>query len=230
MDKSRVFAIAGFVFSCVAAAFLVASFASPYWVESKKAVAPSGFQNMGLWVVCFHNYYPTDRPITNKRYEGCWQAVSYEMRDLKAHFYPSIIMAVQVLVTLSLMMSLTIVVFNVVYFVHCCPFGIEKGFVLAGAILSFISALFLAISTIIFGVKVDQDREWLPQPDANYLSWAFGFAILACLLHIFGGSCMATDFYRLFMADRYDRGSAAPPPVKYSAPPPQYNRAAGRRR
>ena len=88
VGRSRLFVFAGLAFSGLATAFLVASFASPYWVESKTSVAPSGFERMGLWVACFHNYYPTNRPISNKRYEGCWAAISYEMRDLYDHFYP----------------------------------------------------------------------------------------------------------------------------------------------
>uniref|UniRef100_A0A1I8HPL9 Multiple epidermal growth factor-like domains protein 6 n=1 Tax=Macrostomum lignano TaxID=282301 RepID=A0A1I8HPL9_9PLAT len=44
-----------------------------------------------------------------------------------------------------------------------------------------IAALFLLVGLIVFGVKVD-DRDWMPRPDHNHLSWSFAFAVLSCFI------------------------------------------------
>ncbi|KAK7091809.1 uncharacterized protein [Littorina saxatilis] len=226
VERSRIFSIAGLILSSLAAIFVIASFASPYWVETETRVSGSGFERMGLWVACFHNYYPVNRPITNKRYEGCWQGISYEMNDLYDHFFPVWLRAVQALMTLAVLMTLACVKLNIIYFIRCCSHNRNRIFVLISAIFSFVAAFFLILSTIIFGVKVDQDREWLPQPDSVSLAWAYGFAILAGFLTLFSGMCMATDFVRMRLEDKYDSAAhGSGPAVRYAAPPPNYNHA-----
>ena len=39
------------------------------------------------------------------------------------------------------------------------------------------------ISCVIFGY-MSQDREWMPRPDQNSLSWAFAFFVLSCFSSI----------------------------------------------
>ena len=87
-DKGRIFCCAGLILSCIATIAIITSFASPYWVEAQSSVSSKGFDNMGLWVICFDNYFPPHRPVTQKKYTGCHQAISYEMRDLKDYFFP----------------------------------------------------------------------------------------------------------------------------------------------
>ncbi|XP_076456744.1 uncharacterized protein LOC143291045 [Babylonia areolata] len=229
VDRSRVFAIAGFVTSGIAAASLIAAFASPYWVESNKGVSPSGFERMGLWEACFHDYYPANRPVTSRRYEGCWPAISHEMRDLYDHFYPPWMRAVQAMTTLAMLQMLACVVINIIYFIRCCQGRLEHYLVLVSAVLGFLSALFLFISVIMFGVHVNSDRNWLPQPDSIYLSWAFGFCILAAILCLVAAMCLTTDFVRLRMeGDPYDlhvEVAASRQSAHYFGPPPEYDRA-----
>lgn len=55
-----------------------------------------------------------------------------------------------------------------------------------------------------FGVRVGTDRQWLPEPDLNYLSWAYGFCILSAFLSLFGAMAMLTDFFRLRSQAAYD--------------------------
>ena len=87
------------------------------------------------------------------------------------------------------------------------------------------TAFFLIVCTILFGVNVDQDRDWLPHPDSTFLSWAYGFAILAAFLCLFAGMCMTTDFFRMRLESRYDRRaqSGGGGVARYAAPPPSYN-------
>lgn len=181
---------------------------------------------MGLWEACFHNYYPTIRPITTKRYEGCWTAMSYELQDLYDHFYPAWMRGVQAMVTMSMLQEVASVVLNIIYFIHCFSGAKERIIVLVSAILNFVSAFFCTISTIMFGVQVNSDRQWLPQPDSNYLSWAYGFCILGAILCLFAGMCSITDYFRLRADSSRDmpNGRAATYEADYSMapPPPKY--------
>ncbi|KAL8581367.1 hypothetical protein ACOMHN_034445 [Nucella lapillus] len=229
VERKRVFAVAGLLTSGFAATFLIGSFSSQYWVESNKSVSPSGFERMGLWEACFHNYYPINRPITNKKYEGCWAAISYDMRDLYDHFFPSWMRAVQGMMTLAMLQAVACVIINIIYFIHCCTGRMERYFALISAIIAFIAALFLFISTIMFGIHVDQDRNWLPQPGSIYLSWAFGFGILAAILLLVSAMCMITDFIRLRMEggpyDRHEDLMTSRQNARYAAPPQKYDAA-----
>lgn len=71
-----------------------------------------------------------------------------------------------------------------------------------------------------FGVRADTDRQWLPQPDANFLSWAYGFCILSGILSILGGMCMMTDFFKLRLESNYVKR----PPPQYAPQVVQYRR------
>lgn len=35
------------------------------------------------------------------------------------------------------------------------------------------------MAVIIFGIRGD-DRDWMPDPESNYLSWSFAFAVVGC--------------------------------------------------
>ena len=106
--------------------------------------------------------------------------------------------------------------------------------VCADGLYVLIAAFLLTVSTILFGVKVDQDREWLPHPDSTFLSWAYGFAILADFLCLFSGMLTLTDFFRVRLEDKYDeraQGGArySAPPLRHAAPPSRYGHASNPR-
>jgi len=49
---------------------------------------------------------------------------------------------------------------------------------LLGWVMSF-SGLLCTISVIVFGIKGD-DRDWMPDPEHNFLSWSFALAVVGC--------------------------------------------------
>nr|KAG5686680.1 hypothetical protein BaRGS_025999 [Batillaria attramentaria] len=126
---------------------------------------------------------------------------------------------------LSMLQEVAAVILNVIYLIHCFSFEKEQFLVLIAAILNFISAFFCTISSIMFGVQVESDRQWLPQPDSNFLSWAYGFCILGALLALFSGMCALTDYFRLRVekerdgVDRGYPGAVVYAPREYSRPP-----------
>ena len=40
---------------------------------------------------------------------------------------------------------------------------------------------------IIFGIMSYYDYYWMPNPDLNYLSWSYGFAVLSAFFSFFAG-------------------------------------------
>jgi len=85
-----------------------------------------------------------------------------------------------------------------------------------------ISGLLLALSVTIFGIQSDIDRQWLPRPDQNFLSWSFGLGVAAGFLAIFSGMCLLIDSMRLRQVDRKRRAGPAFSGYKMRMAPPQY--------
>ena len=51
------------------------------------------------------------------------------------------------------------------------------------------SVLLVIIAGVIFGVK-KEDREWMPRPDQNYLSWSYGFFIISGFFVLFAAALL----------------------------------------
>lgn len=45
--------------------------------------------------------------------------------------------------------------------------------------VAFPTGLFCTIAVIVFGIKGD-DRDWMPDPEHNFLSWSFALAVVGC--------------------------------------------------
>jgi hypothetical protein len=61
-------------------------------------------------------------------------------------------------------------------------------------LILFFAALLITISVSMFGYNADVNRQWLPNPDSNFLSWSFGFCILSGFFSIFAGLCLGADW------------------------------------
>ena len=48
--------------------------------------------------------------------------------------------------------------------------------------IMFLAGLFCTIAVIVFGIKGD-DRDWMPDPEHNFLSWSFALAVVGCFCH-----------------------------------------------
>ena len=64
-------------------------------------------------------------------------------------------------------------------------------------ILRPVSVLLIGISVTVFGIKADVDRQWIPNPDSNFLSWSFGCACLSGFFSIFSALCLTVDHMRI---------------------------------
>ena len=46
----------------------------------------------------------------------------------------------------------------------------------------FLAGLFCTIAVVVFGIKGD-DRDWMPDPEHNFLSWSFALAVVGVFCH-----------------------------------------------
>lgn len=72
--------VIGLIFAIAAVAFMVGSFASPYWIESFSK-SENRFVKCGLWEFCF-NDYTFWKDYNGKRYLGCWYIFSDQYRPI----------------------------------------------------------------------------------------------------------------------------------------------------
>lgn len=42
--------------------------------------------------------------------------------------------------------------------------------------------MFCTIAVVVFGIYGD-DRDWMPDPEHNFLSWSFALAVVGCFCH-----------------------------------------------
>ena len=92
---------------------------------------------------------------------------------------PKWLLAVQCMMALGLTLHMFTVVVNVMYYVRAFSREKEKKYVRISQGMMWTAAMLISISVTIFGIKADIDRQWLPNPDSNFLSWSFGCAVLS---------------------------------------------------
>ncbi|WAR16794.1 hypothetical protein MAR_031388 [Mya arenaria] len=193
-----VLTVCGFVLSAASCLFTIISFATSHWLESFKD-ARTGFDNLGLWEACF-NMYSYDRDSLGKTYDGCEWIFTW-------------FVAVQVMMTLSMVLTLVTSILCLLGILNFCPPQRRPMVQLINSILMFASGIMLGLSVTVFGISSDGDRDWLPRPDQNYLSWSFGVAVVAGFFAIFAGMCLVIDSMRLGQIRR--RQNAPPPYAGY---------------
>ncbi|CAH8431021.1 unnamed protein product [Schistosoma guineensis] len=168
-------------FSFLAAIFNIIGFVSPFWIVSKSE-SNLGFQRLGLWEVCFDQFiFPED--YVSKAYQGCWYIYYPEYKYIRFWLNPPWFYLVQILSIISLICNLAGLL--MIILVLCEVYGTKERkphFVVMG-LQSVALACFVVV--IIFMGVMSKDREWLPRPDLNMLSWSFAFAVLAGFFTIF---------------------------------------------
>lgn len=210
----------GFGLCSFAALCNIIAFSTSNWLESF-AEANSRFEKLGLWSACFNNF-GYDRDNLGKVYNGCWWIFSYEYRPIWDWLNPKWLLAVQIMMTLVLVLTVVTWLLSLLGIIGMCPPSRGATAQLTNSILMFVAGAFLAISVTIFGIQSDIDRQWIPRPDQNFLSWSFGLAVLAGFFCIFGGMCMLVDSLRL--SHERKKGRSPPPYGGYEMKraPPNY--------
>ncbi|GAB1606769.1 uncharacterized protein LOC115211099 isoform X2 [Argonauta hians] len=186
MAYSRMF-IYGFSLTGVAVFCMVIAFSSPNWLESFEQ-ANSKFVKLGLWETCF-NDYTFYKDYQGKRYKGCWYIFSYEYRPIWEWLSPPWFISVQVMISLTFLLQGLVAVFLLCVLIHCCPIYTKPLILMLSSIVMFLCGLLITISLIVFGVK-SEDRQWMPRPDQNFLSWSFGICVISGFFSLFAAMCL----------------------------------------
>lgn len=155
--------------------------------------------------------------------------------DTKLWYYfdPPWLIAVEVLSVLAFICHIIAVITIVLYFLYLGQPAAES---IISWICNMISGVFMFIVICIFG-HYTEDRNWMPRPDHNHLSWAYAFAVLGSIL-AFAASAFLTcvarsdrriqreleymDRYAGRIAEEHPPGSARPysrGPTIASVPP-----------
>ena len=61
---------------------------------------------------------------------------------------------------------------------------------------------------VLFGTKSVVDRQWIENPDKNYLSWSFGLIVLSGFLLLFGGMCVFVAGMQVRLMVNYNKKPA----------------------
>ncbi|XP_074603572.1 uncharacterized protein LOC141857064 isoform X1 [Brevipalpus obovatus] len=169
-------------YAVLAISFIVSliAFSTPYWLASDRRHYGATFDKLGLWETCFRSMKdPYDFQFF-RYYTGCRWIFSYEYSDgninLREFLLPAFFVATQTLYTLGFVFLLLAVI-GVLAIQLCFVVDKEMYAMRVLSIIMFLSALFCTTACIIFGIKGD-DRDWMPDPEHNYLSWSFALAVV----------------------------------------------------
>jgi len=186
-----------FIFTVCAFICLCVAFATPHWLERfpHKRMTKC-FIRMGLWEFCFNDwtYY---KDYLGKKYNGCWWIYHFEYKPVWAWLNPVWLLMVQIMMALAFTLQLIITTLHTLVYVRWPTPEKEKKYLRNTYYMMWASAALISTSVTIFGIKADIDRQWLPNPDSNFLSWSFGCAVLSGFFSIFSAMCMSVDHVRI---------------------------------
>ncbi|PAA62667.1 hypothetical protein BOX15_Mlig023171g1 [Macrostomum lignano] len=150
------------------------SFCSPYWLESYPETR-STFLRVGLWSVCFDRFiHPKDN--FGIEWTGCYWIFDWNLWNAASGNGSTRHGSSPYRCSAAWPSSRTASAWCASCSTSCwLATGAESSICLG---TQAIAALFLLVGLIVFGVKVD-DRDWMPRPDHNHLSWSFAFAVLS---------------------------------------------------
>ncbi|PVD31872.1 hypothetical protein C0Q70_07296 [Pomacea canaliculata] len=162
---------------------MLLAFASPYWVESFGEFADNRFVKAGLWEFCFDDY-TFYKDHNGKRYLGCFYIFSQEIRPLWEWLSPPWFVAMQVMVSLSLLVQVLDAICLVLYIFRLFPDYLNASVLKGSSIVMLFALAIIFVVLVVFGVK-KEDRNWVPRPDMNYLSWSYGLCCISGFATLF---------------------------------------------
>ena len=177
MSTKSIYVI-GLIIAFVAFMLNLTAFASDHWWVSIKT---QEFNRVGLWQICF-NQYRHRYDFFGKIYNGCFWVLSPETRMLFSWISTQWLRVVQAFSSLSLLTMLfgLVSVFNIVINRNMSQ-KLTNRVSLFAALSIFVSAIFMLIVVIMFGLK-GKNRDWMPNWQQGWFGWSFNVAILTCIL------------------------------------------------
>ncbi|GFV69689.1 uncharacterized protein TNCV_4508021 [Trichonephila clavipes] len=168
----------------VSALCIIIAFTTPYWLVSDGRAPVEKFQKLGLWEACFKRFVDINYRY-DREFHGCKWIFDEDYNFIQFFLTPPFFVAVQVLFTLGLV-CLILAGLVLMVFTLCLLSDKEVLILRLLAALALAAGLFSTIAVITFGANGDE-RNWMPDPDHNHLSWSFGLAIVGALMEIAAG-------------------------------------------
>ncbi|PAA88357.1 hypothetical protein BOX15_Mlig024731g1 [Macrostomum lignano] len=172
------------------------AFCSPYWLESYPDTK-NPFLKLGLWSVCFDKFvHPKDN--FGIEWTGCYWIFDWNLwnKGIWEWIDPPWLIAVQAMCGLAFICHCVSLLCSLFHFLIIGTRSAESA-ICCGT--QGTACVFLCISVIVFGVKVE-DRDWMPRPDHNHLSWSYAFAVLSC----FFSAISCVFLYMVYKNDKED--------------------------
>ncbi|OQR67448.1 hypothetical protein BIW11_02195 [Tropilaelaps mercedesae] len=215
-SKSQ-YSLLGSSCALVALVFITISFCTPYWLVSDGLnLSGKKFRRLGLWEACFDNFYD-DHYRYDYEFSGCRWIFHREFRIIRHLLEPPFFVATQTLFTIGftllLIASLTLMAVHL-----CAPAELELRLTQLTALLLITSAVFNSVAVIVFGALGD-GRDWMPDPDHNYLSWSFVLGVIGTLVEYFAGVLLLVDGKHLRKEIESDNKSFQMQPQPPRGPP-----------
>jgi len=175
--------------------FFVISFTSPYWLQSY-SYTYSDFSNAGLWEVCFDGFrYPKYQ--LDKKFTGCNLIYSLEYRIILEWLLPAWFAAVQTFMTVAFIASVgSLVTLSFVLVRWPMQPVLRYEWRLTGfaSVCEAITVVGIFFAVLIFGTMC-WSRSWLLNPNFNYLSWSYAFAVVAGGIHLLAALILLHETY-----------------------------------
>lgn len=173
--------MSGCIITFISTVVVILAFATPYWLVNDGRLADVRFHRLGLWEVCFERFgdpsYRHDRV-----YKGCMWILDEDYDSIHSFLTRPFFVAVQVLYTIGFVVLLLacLLLFALLF---CIVQESELTTLLVLGSLMAGSGFLHTIAIIVFGALGDS-RDWMPDPDNNYLSWSFGLGAVGSILQL----------------------------------------------
>lgn len=171
---------------------IIIAFTTPYWLEADGRSPVQKFQRLGLWEACFTGFVDINYKY-DREFRGCKWIFDEDYNFIQNFLSPPFFVAVQTLFTLGFVCLLLACLLLMV--IILCLTSDKIVFVLrllAG--LTCTAGIFSMIAVITFGALGDE-RDWMPDPDHNHLSWSFGLAVVGALTELGAASLFLVESY-----------------------------------
>ncbi|XP_022308772.1 uncharacterized protein LOC111114657 [Crassostrea virginica] len=185
-SRPRYLILSAFGFIAVGFLFNIIAFSTPNWLEADdRYKLTNGFVKLGLWEACF-NHWTYFNDYNGKIYDGCWWIYSYEYKPIFHWINPSWFLSIQVMMTLTMLSEIILLVL-IAMFICKSKDGFWK--LMSVGVGAIVCGMVTGICILVFGTMSVVNRQWIQNPDKNYLSFSFGLMVMSGFLVLFGGFC-----------------------------------------
>ncbi|XP_022257613.1 uncharacterized protein LOC106473481 isoform X1 [Limulus polyphemus] len=183
MAKGRQMSKLMWLSSCLtflAAIIIILAFSTPYWlIADGRQPGEQRFERLGLWEACFHSFHDVYYRY-DIEFKGCRWIFDEEYNIIIEILEPPFFIAVQVFFTFGFI-ALLLACALLLALQICFPSEKEVLAMKLLSLLMLIAGICCTIALITFGARGD-GRDWMPDPDHNYLSWSFGLGVVGAFL------------------------------------------------